>query len=99
MVDQLAANTAGLKQANVELGRSLGLTDTIMEAVREGLFLLTPELTIEAKYSAATRQIFGQEELAGADFLDLIRRITPERTHELTAASCACCSTRPRPTA
>lgn len=85
MVDQLAANTAGLKQANVELGRTLGLTDTIMGAVREGLFLLTPELAIEAKYSAATRQIFGQEELAGADFLDLIRRITPERTHELTA--------------
>jgi signal transduction histidine kinase len=84
MVDQLAANTAGLKQANVELGRSLGLTDTIMGAVREGLFLLTPELAIEAKYSAATRQIFGQEELAGADFLDLIRRITPELTHELT---------------
>lgn len=84
MVDRLAANTAGLKQANIELGRSLGLTDTIMGAVREGLFLLTPELTIEAKYSAATRQIFGQEELAGADFLDLIRRITPERTHELT---------------
>jgi len=85
MVDRLAANTAGLKQANIELGRSLGLTETIMETVREGLFLLTPELTIEAKYSAATRQIFGQEELAGADFLDLIRRITPERTHELTA--------------
>ncbi|MFY9825641.1 MAG: HAMP domain-containing protein, partial [Thermoanaerobaculia bacterium] len=85
MVDQLAANTAGLKQANVELGRSLDLTDTIMGAVREGLFLLTPELAIEAKYSAATRQIFSQEELAGADFLDLIRRITPERTHELTA--------------
>ena len=84
MVDQLEANTAGLKQANVELGRSLGLTDTIMGAVREGLFLLTPELAIEAKYSAATRQIFGQEELAGADFLDLIRRITPERTHALT---------------
>ena len=85
MVDQLAANTAGLRQANTELGRSLGLTDTIMGAVREGLFLLTPELAIEAKYSAATRQIFGQEELEGADFLDLIRRITPERTHELTA--------------
>lgn len=85
MVDQLAANTAGLKEANVELERSLGLTDTIMGAVREGLFLLTPELAIEAKYSAATRQIFGQDELAEADFLDLIRRITPERTHELTA--------------
>jgi HAMP domain-containing protein/HPt (histidine-containing phosphotransfer) domain-containing protein len=84
MVDQLAANTAGLKQANVELGRSLGLTDTIMGAVREGLFLLTPELAIEARYSAATRQIFRQEELAGADFLDLIRTITPERTHALT---------------
>ncbi|HYH44634.1 MAG TPA: HAMP domain-containing protein, partial [Thermoanaerobaculia bacterium] len=84
MVSQLAANTAGLKQANVELGRSLGLTDTIMGAVREGLFLLTPELAIEAKYSVATRQIFGQEELAGADFLDLIRRITPGRTHDLT---------------
>lgn len=84
MVDQLAANTAGMKKANVELGRSLGLTDTIMGAVREGLFLLTPELAIEAKYSAATRQIFGQEELAGADFLELIRRITPERTHDLT---------------
>ncbi|HEX3527417.1 MAG TPA: HAMP domain-containing protein [Thermoanaerobaculia bacterium] len=85
MVDRLAANTADLKEANLELGRSLDLTETIMGTVREGLFLLTPELTIEAKYSAAARQIFGQEELAGADFLDLIRRITPERTHELTA--------------
>lgn len=85
MVDRLAANTAGLKQANLALGRSLDLTETIMGAVREGLFLLTPELTIEAKYSASARQIFGQEELSGADFLDLIRRITPERTHELTA--------------
>jgi HAMP domain-containing protein/signal transduction histidine kinase len=85
MVDQLAANTTSLRQANLELGRSLGLTDTIMGTVREGLFLLTPELAIEAKYSAATRQIFGQEELAGADFLDLIHRIAPERTHELTA--------------
>jgi signal transduction histidine kinase len=84
MVDRLAVNTAGLKRVNVELGRSLGLTDTIMGAVREGLFLLTPELAIEPKYSAATRQIFGQDELAGADFLDLIRPITPERTHELT---------------
>jgi|CXWL01.1.fsa_nt_gi signal transduction histidine kinase len=84
MVDRLAANTAGLKLANVELGRSLGLTDTIMGAVREGLFLLTPDLEIEEKYSAATRQIFGQEDLAGANFLQLIRRITPERTHELT---------------
>ncbi len=65
MVDQLAANTAGLQQANAELGRSLGLTDTIMGAVREGLFLLTPELAIEAKYSAATRQIFGRRSWRG----------------------------------
>jgi len=64
-----------------------------------GLFLLTPELTIEAKYSAATRQIFGQEELAGADFLDLIRRITPERTHELTVRFLRLLFNRPGPTA
>src|SRR4029079_2885166 len=76
---------AGLEQANLELGRSLGLTDTIMEAVREGLFLLTPELAIEAKYSAATRQIFSQEELAAGDFLGQIRRSAPQLNHGLTA--------------
>lgn len=85
MVGQLAENTAGLKRANVDLQRTLTLTDTIMGVVREGLFLLRADLAIEPKYSAAARQIFGQEELSGASFLDLIHRITPDRTHELTA--------------
>ncbi len=85
MVARLRADTVSLKRANTDLERSLAMTDTIMSTVHEGLFLLEPDLRIAPKYSAALRSIFGDEELAGADFLELLRRITPAKTHDLTA--------------
>lgn len=84
MVGRLRTNTESLKLANTELERSLTMTDTIMGTVREGLFLLNRELAIEPRYSAALEDILGSTDLAGASFLDFIRRITPEKTHELT---------------
>ncbi len=85
MVGRLRSNAQNLESANDELGRSLQMTDTIMGSVGEGLFLLDPELRIAPKYSAASRAILGREDLGGADFLELLRRITPAKTHDLTA--------------
>ncbi|HEV7670482.1 MAG TPA: HAMP domain-containing protein [Thermoanaerobaculia bacterium] len=84
MVGRLRSNALHLQATNAELGRSLQMTDTIMGSVAEGLFLLEPDLSIAPKYSAALRGILGERELGGADFLDLLRRITPAKTHDLT---------------
>ncbi len=85
MVGRLRGNAASLQATNAELGRSLQMTDTIMGSVAEGLFLLDPELKIAPKYSAALSGIFGEGELGGGDFLELLKRITPQKTHDLTA--------------
>lgn len=85
MVGRLRANTESLNQTNRELARTLSMTDTIMSTVREGLFLLDPDLRIAPKYSQALGEILGAEKLAGESFLDLIRGLTPEKTHELSA--------------
>lgn len=84
MVDRLRENTQGLQVANTELRRTLDMTDTIMENVREGLFLLSSDLRIEPRYSRALESILGEEGLAGRSFLDLIRRLTPEKIYELS---------------
>lgn len=84
MVRQLRTNTEDLRVTNLQLAQNLAMTDTIMGTVHEGLFLLSPDLTIEARYSAALARIFARENLAGARFLDLLRRLTPEKTFELT---------------
>lgn len=84
MVRQLRTNTEDLRVSNLHLAQNLAMTDTIMGTVHEGLFLLSPDLTIESRYSAALARIFARENLAGARFLDLIRRLTPEKTFELT---------------
>jgi HAMP domain-containing protein/HPt (histidine-containing phosphotransfer) domain-containing protein/two-component sensor histidine kinase len=84
MVRQLRTNTEDLRVSNLHLAQNLAMTDTIMGTVHEGLFLLSPNLTIESRYSAALARIFARQNLAGARFLDLIRRLTPEKTFELT---------------
>lgn len=84
MVGRLRDNAMSLTATNAELARSLQMTDTIMGSVAEGLFLLDPDLKIAPKYSAALRGILGESELGGGDFLELLKRITPAKTHDLT---------------
>ncbi len=83
MVGRLRANTESLQLANRDLERSLVMTDTILGTVREGLFLLNRELAVEPRYSTALESILGAENLAGASFLDLLRRIAPGKTYGL----------------
>lgn len=89
MVGQLATYTRDLesqvRERTSELQRSLEMTDTIMDTVHEGLFLINQEFRIEPKYSRELESILGESRLADQSFLDLVRRLTPEKTHDLTA--------------
>ncbi|HEX4954902.1 MAG TPA: ATP-binding protein [Thermoanaerobaculia bacterium] len=84
MVGQMRAKTESLEQANAQLEHNLTVTDTIMGTVREGLFLLDPELRLGPKYSAALEGILGRADLTGKRLPDLLRTSLPERTFELT---------------
>ncbi|MEO1573743.1 MAG: ATP-binding protein [Pseudomonadota bacterium] len=56
--------------------------DEILNTVNEGLFLLDEELQIGSQYSRAVETIFRRQDLAGKDFLALLRDIVPEKTLE-----------------
>lgn len=55
-------------------------TDDILETVNEGLFLLDHDYNIGSQHSAALNRIFRREELAGVNFLELMKEIVPETT-------------------
>jgi len=99
MVDQLAANTAGLKRANVELRRTLGLTDTIMGARCARACSCSP-LSLRSKPSirpqrggSSARRIW-----RGPTFSTSSARSRRRAPRSSPPASCACCSIRPRRT-
>ena len=56
--------------------------DEILNTVNEGLFLLDQELRIGTQYSRAVETIFRRQDLAGHDFMALLREIVPEKTLE-----------------
>lgn len=56
--------------------------DEILNTVNEGLFLLDQDLRIGTQYSRAVESILRREELAGREFLSLLRDIVPEKTLE-----------------
>ena len=53
--------------------------DTIMQTVRQGLFLITPQFRIEPEYSRELEAIFRLQELGGYNFLNILQRILTER--------------------
>ena len=85
MVESLRSAAKRLGDANAELGQSLRMTDSILDNVQEGLFLLDPDMRIAPRYSAALSNILSQKELAGASFPGLLSSITPQKTQELTS--------------
>lgn len=54
--------------------------DDILDTVSEGLFLLDRDLNFGSQYSSAVEKIFRRSDLAGANFLELLRKIVPEST-------------------
>jgi HPt (histidine-containing phosphotransfer) domain-containing protein/PAS domain-containing protein len=56
--------------------------DEILNTVNEGLFLLDEDLRIGSQHSKAIETIFRRENLAGQDFMQLLREIVPEKTLE-----------------
>jgi len=55
-------------------------TEDILKTVKDGLFLLDANLNIGPTHSAAVRQLFQRETLAGATFEELLRPLVPEKT-------------------
>ena len=75
-----AADQARLEALNGQIALAKQEGDTIMAAVSEGLFLLDAGGRVGRQHSRALAAIFGRDDLAGADFLELLRPALPERT-------------------
>ncbi|MDB6082316.1 MAG: hypothetical protein JWN43_197 [Gammaproteobacteria bacterium] len=55
-------------------------SESIFRTVKEGLFLLDRELVIGAAHSAAMKELFKRDDIAGLRFEDLLKGIVPEKT-------------------
>jgi two-component system chemotaxis sensor kinase CheA len=55
-------------------------SENIFRTVKEGLFLLDKDLNIGSAYSAAMKDLFKREDIAGLSFEQLLKGIVPERT-------------------
>jgi two-component system chemotaxis sensor kinase CheA len=55
-------------------------SENIFRTVKEGLFLLDKELIIGSAHSAAMKDLFKREEIAGLSFEQLLKGIVPEKT-------------------
>ncbi len=54
--------------------------DSIFRTMKEGLFLLDRDLVIGAAHSAAMRDLFKRDDVAGLTFEDLLKDIVPAKT-------------------
>ncbi len=52
----------------------------IFATMKEGLFLLDRDLVIGSAYSAATKDLFKRDDLAGLSFEELLKGLVPEKT-------------------
>ena len=57
----------------------------ILATVRQGLFLLAPDLRIRGDYSRALEGLLRRHDLAGAHFLDVLRPLVSDELYRLTA--------------
>lgn len=68
-----------LQAASRDLAQAKAGTDTIMETVNQGLFLITPDFKIAGQYSRELETIFRMPSLEGANILNLLQRLLTER--------------------
>ena len=59
-------------------------TDLMMDTVQEGLLLLDENYTIGTHHSKALNAILRQEQLAGANLLNLLQRVLSEKMYNVT---------------
>ena len=69
---EVSLRTQEINERNTELTNAKRQTDSILNNVEEGLFLLNNKLEIESQYSLATESVFHTTELAGRPFLGLL---------------------------
>jgi two-component system chemotaxis sensor kinase CheA len=55
-------------------------SENIFRTVKEGLFLLDKDLVIGSAYSAAMKDLFKREDIAGLSFEQLLKGLVPEKT-------------------
>jgi len=67
-----------------ELATAKHETDLIMDTVQEGLLLLDDTFTIGVHHSKALNAILRQEQLAGANLLNLLQRVLSEKMFNVT---------------
>ncbi|MBE2215566.1 MAG: Hpt domain-containing protein, partial [Opitutaceae bacterium] len=67
-----------------ELATAKHETDLIMDTVQEGLLLLDQNFTIGVHHSKALNGILRQEQLAGANLLNLLQRVLSEKMYNVT---------------
>jgi hypothetical protein len=73
-----------LSKLETELASAQKDTALILETVRQGLFLVAPDLRIRGDYSRALEGMLHRSDLAGTHFLDLMRPLVSEQLHGLT---------------
>ena len=55
-------------------------SENIFRTVKEGLFLLDKDLVIGSAYSAAMKDLFNRDDIAGLTFEQLLKGLVPEKT-------------------
>ncbi len=78
----VAQRTHELNQRNRQLIRAQKSTDDILNNVEEGLFLLTPDLRLDQKYSEILETILNKQEIGGKSFIRLIQNHIPDNIME-----------------
>jgi len=69
-----------LSQSDTLLEKSRKETENILENVNEGLFLLSQDYSIGSQHSKSLHTLFKNGDLAGQNFLDLLRPLVTEKT-------------------
>jgi HPt (histidine-containing phosphotransfer) domain-containing protein len=71
-----------LRQSDAAVEQASGETQEILSVVREGLFLLTPEMTLGTQISNSVGAMFGRSAQAGDNFILLLSPLVSHKTLE-----------------
>lgn len=81
---KVEARTLELNNKNALLNRSQQDTDSILQNVSQGLFILNKEHIIQNKHSHALLEILEIEEASGLNLIELLKTCVPESDAHLT---------------
>ncbi|MEM9445582.1 MAG: type IV pili methyl-accepting chemotaxis transducer N-terminal domain-containing protein [Verrucomicrobiota bacterium] len=70
-----------LKETTFQLESSQKETNTILETVRQGLLLINSEFKISDKHSHELNEMFHIDDLAGANFLNIMQRLLTQKDY------------------